>query len=177
MKIKSLAIAGMVATVATGAFAEGENIVTSKGYVDTTAATKQPILETKSGDYAVIYPNSTNNEENGAVGQREIVNSVSGTATGLVTAGAVNTAVNAKQEKIAGSAALNGKVITYTGTAGTVGQKDIYDSSIAYSGQTGSLVEAQHVNDAVTSGFNAHLTCVNEPDCTLWQVNTLTSAM
>ena len=147
--------------------------VTSQNYVDTALATKQPILQGKEGNYAVVYP-VTGTDEAGEVGERAIINYI-GDADyegELVTAGAVKTALDSKQAVIQGSNALNGKVITYTGTVGQVGTKDVYNSSNAYSGQGSALVEAQHVNAAVSAGFNGILTCADAPTCSLWQIDT-----
>lgn len=145
----------------------------SKNYVDTVVATKQPVLEQQSGDYAVIYPTTTD----GVVGARPIVTSVSGTAIGLVTAGAVNSALNKKQDKITGT---SGNIVTYNDELGATGSKPVYNTSKAYNNQTNALVEAEHVNTAVTNGFNAHLQCQEylvpndtTSGCLLYKINIL----
>lgn len=170
MKQTNLIFAGALAAIVTNAaLAEGQNIVTSRAYVDSAVATKQPVLSGQSNtNYAVTYPTST-----GGTPSSRLINESMGSSTsdtGLATTGAINTALNGKQQNINGTA---NTVVTYTGTSGGTGSKAVYSSGSAYSGQTGNLTEAQHVNSAVTNGFNAHLTCKNSPDCTLYDVNTL----
>ncbi len=91
----------------------------------------------------------------------------------------VDTAVALKQDKI--PANVNGnngpdQVLTNTGTAGTVGTKDIYSASGEYATQMGSLVDAQTMNAAVQNAINAEFKCVqynpnDSSDC--WLVDVL----
>ena len=168
---KSLIFSGFMAIIAGNAFATGENIVTSKAYVDHEVATKQAILSAQDGDYAVIYPNSVNDVDDGAVTARAILTDVGAYDDGneLVTVGAVNTALAGKQNVLPNNTA--GTLVTYNGAVGSVGSANIYNSSSSYSGQTDAIVRAEHVNAAVAAGFAEHLTCSNPPTCTLWQVN------
>ena len=153
---------------AAGAYAEGENVVSSKAYVDASVATKQAALAGSGANVAVTFPATAGGTPN----SRTIGTTVT-TGDNLVTTGGVNTALNEKQQKINGTADT---VVTYTGTAGGTGQKAVYNSSGAYA--AGALAEAQHVNDTVIEGFNSHLTCANPNDgCTLWQMNTLTGTI
>ena len=167
-KTSKFIIAAALSAVSAGAYAVGENIPTSRAYVDANIATKQAVLPRQGTEnVAVTFPTTTG----GTPGTRTI-NTILGSSTsdsGLSTTGAVNTALNAKQGTITGTA---NSVVTYTGTQGGISSKGVYNSGNAYSGQTGSLAEAQHVNSAVANGFNAHLTCANQ-DCTLWNVNTV----
>lgn len=84
----------------------------------------------------------------------------------------------AGKQPIIDRATDNGKVATYTTTAGTLGAKAIYNENAAYSGQQAALIEAQTVNGAIQQGLNSHVTChtySNLPgqssDCWLWQIN------
>lgn len=161
--------------------------VTSQKYVDDVAATKQTKLTAQEGDYAVIYPNSENEEDDGAVSPRPIIDYIvdANYEGELVTARAVKRVLDSKQAQIDGSNALNGKVITYTGSVGAVGTRDVYNDGTAYAGQSGALISAGNVNTAITNGFNALLTCAEYSDgytaqtdptgdyCILYQVNTL----
>ena len=167
MRVKSFIFAGALSAVATGAYAVGQNIPTSRAYVDSNVATKQAILSANGANTAVTFPTTTG----GTPGTRTINTSLgtSTSDTGLATTGSINTELNKKQGNINGTA---NTVVTYTGSSGGVSSKGVYSSGSAYSGQTGALTEAQHVNAAVQNGFNAHLTCANQ-DCTLWNVNTL----
>lgn len=167
------ALVGVSAPIAT--FATGENVVTTKSYVDTMVDTKQDKLSGTSG-YAVMYTDT-----DGETDELEIVNTL-GTDTSeetLPTTGAVVTGLNAKQDALTGTP---NTVVTYTSTAGQTGSTAVYDETSTYSGQTNALAEAQHVNAAVTNAFNAHITC-NEyvsgattqtpENCLLWNVNNL----
>lgn len=176
MSIKSKLLFGCVASVAVlnGAFATGENVVTTKSYVDTMVDTKQDKLSGATG--AVVTYGSTD----GATGSNLIVTSLGSdtSATTLPTTGAVVTGLNAKQDALTGTP---NTVVTYTSTAGQTTSTAVYDETAAYSGQTNALAEAGHVNAAVTNAFNAHITC-NEyvsgaaetpENCLLWNVNNL----
>ena len=164
-----LIIAGVAMVASTGAYAANENIPTSRAYVDANVSTKQGILQKQSSNnVAVTFPTTVG----GTPGTRTINTSLGSSTsdTALATTGAINTGLNAKQGNINGTA---NTVVTYTGTSGGTASKAVYNSGSAYDGQTTNLTEAQHVNTAVQNGFNAHLSCNNAPDCTLWNVNTL----
>lgn len=171
---KILLFGAAVSVLTSGAFAANTTkIVTTQGYVDDLAATKQDKLSGTSG-YAVTYGASA-----GQTDSRQIVTTLgtSEAATTLPTTGAVVAGLNAKQNILNGSA---NTVVTYTGTAGGTGSRGIYQSSGSYSSQTNNLAEAGHVNTAVANAFNAHLTCNRyatpgdtSSDCLLWDVNTL----
>ncbi len=88
-----------------GAFAAGENITTSKSYVDAEIAQKQEIIPANSGTT---------------------------------------------------------QVITNTGTDGDIGTKDIYNSSNAYAGQSGALIDAATMNAAVQNAINSEFECVED---------------
>lgn len=174
---KSLLFGATLSVLASGAFAAPSvttKTVTTAGYVDNLAATKQDKLSGTSG-YAVIYGASA-----GTTDQRQIVTSLgtSTSATTLPTTGAVVAGLNAKQNILNGTA---NTVITYTGTAGGTSSKGVYNASNSYSSQTDNLAEAAHVNTAVANAFNAHLTChrfdnsgvQTAEHCLLWNVNNL----
>lgn len=174
-------IFGGILAIAGNAYAV-TSTVTSKDYVDNAVATKQAIIPAQSGDYVVMYPNDDNGDDDGAIGMRRIITNVSsfgGGSNELVTVGAINSALQNKQDVI--PAGTSGNLVTYTGTVGTVGSASVYNASNSYSGQTTALVQAQHVNAAAMNAFNAHLTC-NTYDtsgtqtaehCLLWNVNNL----
>ena len=152
--------------------------LTSKDYVDTAVAAKQPKISGTNGS-AITYGASA-----GAYNERAIVTSV-GTdtaATTLPTAGAVVKGLNGKQEAIAGG--TSGNLVAYSGTAGTVGVQTVYKTTSTYASQPTALVQAQHVNTATQNAFNAVMTCnAWDPDvavadrtdenCWLWNVNRL----
>ena len=144
--------------------------VTSVGYV---TRTRQPIIEAKQGDYVVMYPNDDNGDADGEVQERGIITNVYNYDEGneLVTVGGINTALSTKQDAI--PAGTSGNLVTYNGQSGSVGSAAVYNATGTYNSQTGSLVQAQHVNRAAQNAFNAHVTCANPPDCTLWNINEL----
>ena len=155
--------------------------LTSKDYVDTAVAGKQPAITGPNG-YAVTYGASA-----GAYNQKQIKTSVGSDTSdpSLPTTGAVVKGLNGKQAAIAPG--TSGNLVTYSGTEGSVGSATVYNSSNAYDGQTTALVQAQHVNSAITSGLTDHITChtydsdPNKPhtpeNCWLWQVNSVSSVM
>lgn len=171
---KNLFIGAMAMAVTTGAYATGETTVTSKAYVDTEVAKKQAKLAGSGASVAVTYPT----ELGGTPTSRTINNSVGSSTsdTGLVETGAINTALNDKQQKLSGA---QNTVITYGATAGgPTGSKAVYNASGSYNAN--ALAEVGHVNTAIQNGFNAHLTCAqyatpNDPtsNCLLYNVNTL----
>ena len=67
-------------------------------------------------------------------------------------------------------------VVMYTGTAGTIGERQIYSDSSSYTAGTDAnkLVTAgaldYKANHLPTIG-TSKLTCANSPDCTLWTID------
>lgn len=153
---------------------ETSNIVTSKSYVDKIVNSKQQAL---SGDYNAVI---TYTDTAGTTAGRSIVQSLTAASTSsttLPTSGAIVTGINQKQNKIP---AANNRVITYTGTSGGLSSIGIYDDTGTYSGQTGTLAEVHHVNDAIVNGFDAHIVCDTyatpgdtTSECILWRINEL----
>ncbi len=87
----------------------------------------------------------------------------------------VDTNVALKQDKIPANSGTT-QVLTNTGTAGTVGTKDIYNASGEYVDQKDSLIDAATMNAAVQNAINTEFKCVqynpNDPtDC--WLVDVL----
>ena len=152
----------------------GDPIVTSKKYVDNAVATRQPLIGGMGSDQALTYPETTG----GTPGSRTIYESVGSDTddTNLVTRGGVVRALDAKQDKVTGT---SGAVVMYNNNGRITGDsKGVYNANSTYNSQTQNLVEAQHVNAAITNGINAHLTCAqtdpNDPSyCLLYNVNTL----
>ena len=182
MKTKSIITGAFIGAIAaTAVYAEGENIVTSKTYVDSGISQKQGIISKASNNNsAMLFPTAT-----GGTPQARTIQTSLGTGTDLVTRGAINTALNGKQETVNGVSGSASKVVLYNASGGLSGTnnpaKGVYDDTAAYNGN--NLVEAQHVNGAVATGFNAHLTCAEcgglplnqctTSNCNLWQINTL----
>ena len=115
MQTKKILVSIIAATVVSGAFAAGENVVSSKAYVDTKQA-KIPVTGTNSG-----IPGTT--------------------------------------------------VVTYTGVAGQIGERGIYDGSGEY--EANKLATAGMVKGAISAiptVETSKLVCANSPDCTLWTI-------
>ena len=162
--------------------------VTSQQYVDDAVADKQAKIGAESGDYVVVYPNSTGgdtaHDEAGEINKRHIADTLTTgngvTGDDLPTVGAVNTGLNDKQQKLSGT---SGDLVTYGATTGAVGSQKIYNSGTSYTGQQQYLVQAQHVNAAVADGFDRHITCYsyetgyenNDAHCLGWVVNSMSS--
>lgn len=83
----------------------------------------------------------------------------------------VQNQIASKQDKIGGG--TNGSVVTYTGTAGNVSEKAVYNESAAYNAN--ALVEAGQVNTAIQNGVNNHLTCIESDSegCLIWRINNI----
>lgn len=149
--------------------ASPRNTVTSKSYVDSEFSQKQDIIPALGGQYAVIYGPSS-----GKLDWYQIDTSVTSSNTRLITAGAVVSSLNNKQNKISGT---SGNVVTYTGSSGGVSSKPVYNSSGSYNAN--ALAKIENVNDTVVNAFNAHVTCYeyatpgDSSSCILWNVNQL----
>ena len=77
----------------------------------------------------------------------------------LTTQSFVDSSVAQKQDKIP---ANNGatQVLMNTGTDGSVGTKDIYDSNASYSGQSNALIDATTMNAAVQNAIDNEFECI-----------------
>lgn len=92
----------------------------------------------------------------------------------------VDTQVGTRQPKIpvAGTNTSNAgtSVVTYTGTAGTIGERGIYSDSSSYTAgsDANKLVTAGALDYKAThlpTMDTSKLTCSNPPDCTLWTID------
>ena len=154
-------------------------IVTTKAYVDTEVATRQPLLNPQGTDLTnnvVMYTDTAGGVEPKPISDHLVAGSGETQATldgALPTVGAVNTGLAAKQN-ILGQNKTAGNVATYTGTAGVLGEHAVYNGSAAYNAN--GLVEAQHVNTAIQTGLNNHITCGGSDsvsgNCWLYTINT-----
>ena len=175
MRLKHIFVAMAAVMLGFGAATAGTTL-TSKDYVDTAVAGKQPVITGLTNGSAITYGGSA-----GAYNERAIVTTVgtSTTATSLPTAGAVVTGLNGKQAAIDGG--TSGNLVAYSGTGGSVGVQQVYKTNASYASQPTALVQAQHVNAATQNAFNAVMECTDWPDdvphtdenCWLWQVNHL----
>ena len=92
--------------------------------------------------------------------------------TGLPTVSAVNAGLDDKQNTI--PAANTNTVVTYTGVAGTVGQKGIYQDTGTYASQQDNLIDAGTFNAALRNGLNNEFVCADRDpvsnQCWLWTI-------
>lgn len=181
MKTKIILTGTVLGAIATAgaAYAEGENIVTSKHYVDTEVAKKQnDIGKQDSANIVVTYPTTVG----GTTGTREITTALADDNK-LVTRGAINTALNTKEDNITGTA---NNVVTYgeNGNGLNSTGKAVYASSGTYSAaQQAALIQAGDVNSGIAAGYNAHITCsdcggaatCDTTNCLLYSINPLST--
>ena len=153
-------------------------IPTSQSYVTTEINKLQNKFAGSGANKLMTYPSQLG----GTPGSRDIVttlgtpNATTGdysntTDTTIATTGAINTAIDAKQSSATGTPDY---VMTYTATAGTTGEKAIYNASTA--AFTDALVDATTLNTAVANAVNAEFTRVDKTgnpsnSGSLWQIN------
>ncbi|MBO4582577.1 MAG: hypothetical protein J5714_00770, partial [Alphaproteobacteria bacterium] len=92
--------------------------------------------------------------------------------TSLPMVGGVNTKLATKQDEI--PAKNTNTVLTYTGVAGTVGEKGIYDDTGTYAAQADNLIDAGTFNAALKNGLDNEFVCAGYADtgeCWLWSVD------
>ncbi|MBO4582990.1 MAG: hypothetical protein J5714_02970, partial [Alphaproteobacteria bacterium] len=91
--------------------------------------------------------------------------------TSLPMVGGVNTKLATKQDEIPAKNANT--VLTYTGVAGTVGEKGIYQDTGTYASQTDSLIDAGTFNTALKNGLDNEFVCAGYAttgECWLWSI-------
>ncbi|MBO4582690.1 MAG: hypothetical protein J5714_01355, partial [Alphaproteobacteria bacterium] len=96
--------------------------------------------------------------------------------TSLPMVGGVNTKLATKQDEI--PAKNTNTVLTYTGVAGTVGEKGIYQDTGTYASQTDSLIDAGTFNTALKNGLDNEFVCAGYAatgECWLWSVDNTTT--
>lgn len=191
MKIKYIFIAMMAVLANSGAFAVDNpsdyKTVTSVSYVTSAVGNLQNAITGTEGA-AAIHPTSPGGNPTSRViidDSQDFEDDNVDTAA-LVTTGVIKTELGYKQNKIQGSSALNNKVIKYAAGGAPTDSQAVYNGT--YSNSTkNDLAQANHVNTAVASAFNGHMTCAacsnstyasnpsgcSATDCTLWTVNTL----
>ncbi|MBO4582756.1 MAG: hypothetical protein J5714_01710, partial [Alphaproteobacteria bacterium] len=92
--------------------------------------------------------------------------------TSLPMVGGVNTKLATKQDEI--PAKNTNTVLTYTGVAGTVGEKGIYQDTGTYASQTDSLIDAGTFNAALKNGLDNEFVCAgysSTGECWLWTIH------
>ena len=179
----------MITSAAVADTTTDSKTLTTVSYVEGAVDGKQPALSGMAGvssGQAVLYTSTA-----GTLGGRDIVNNTSSYdseadgSTKLVQNGVVVSKLNGKQNNIT---APQNTAVTYGATAGDLGSKAIYQASGAYNSTTQSnLAQADHVNSAVQSAMQAHLSCHTcsgstpasscaPANCLLWTMNNNLSA-
>ena len=154
------------------AHATGESdteTVTSLKYVTDELNTRQDKFGANDGK-AMTFTNTA-----GGNLPRDVKESL-GTSTsdnGLPTVSAVNAGLDDKQNTI--PAMNTNTVVTYTGVAGTVGQKGIYQDTGTYASQQNNLIDAGTFNAALRNGLNDEFVCADRDpvsnQCWLWSID------
>ena len=90
----------------------------------------------------------------------------------------VDTEIAKKQDKIAANSGAT-QILMNTGTPGSVGTKNIYDSTASYGTQTESLVTAGDFNTAVQNAIDSEFECVgwnpnDQNDCWFVKIRGMT---
>ncbi len=151
------------------AYADDKSTVTSLKYVTDELNTRQDKFGANDGK-AMTFTNVA-----GGNLPRDVKASL-GTSTsdnGLPTVSAVNTGIATKQDEI--GAANTNTVVTYTATAGTLGQKGIYQDTGTYAAQSGNLIQASTFNAALRNGLENEFVCADRDpvsnQCWLWTID------
>ena len=164
----------IAAVLLTSAVFADSSSVTSKKYVDDFMAGYQNKIPGSGADKLMIY------DDTDGIGAKQIVSSLGDdtSAANIPDVGAVKDALDDKQDTINGTA---GYVMTGTGTAGDVGERAIYstslygDSLVTPETLSSALVTAETVNSGVINAVNNSLRRVNENgeldnNGTLWEI-------
>ena len=103
---------------------------------------------------AMEYTNSAGTVQKRAV-KSDLGTSTSDTSLPMV--GGVNAKLNTKQDDI--DPFNDHTAVTYTGTAGQIGQKGIYQATGTYSDQSDNLIDAKTFNAALKNGLDSEFVC------------------
>ena len=146
---------GIIATVVGVSFAEeavDRKTATSLKYVTHELDTRQNKFGADTNK-AMEYTDSA-----GMVQKRAVTSDLdNGGTESLPMVGGVNTKLNQKQDDIA--AVNDHTAVTYTGTAGGIGQKGIYQTTESYADQSDNLIDAKTFNAALKNGLDSEFKC------------------
>ena len=169
--MKKFLLFGLIAAVLP-AFAEeaaDRKTATSLKYVEHELDTRQNKFTAESNK-AMEYTDSAGTVEKRTV-KSDLGTSTSDTSLPMV--GGVNTKLNQKQDDIA---PINDHTaVTYTGTAGQIGQKGIYQDTGTYVDQSDNLIDAKTFNAALKRGLDSEFLCSEyKPGtdlCWVWSIH------
>ena len=146
------------------------HVTTTVGYVTHELDTRQDEFPAQSGTKAMTF-----GDDAGEIGAREVKSDLGSSTSddSLPTVSAVNDGLDDKQDVV--PANNTNTVLTYTGTAGNVGAKGIYQNSGTYANQMDNLVTAGTFNTALRNGLESEFVCAetdpSNGQCWAWSIN------
>ena len=153
--MKKFLLFGLLAAVlpALAEEAADRKTATSLKYVEHELDTRQNKFGVDTNK-AMEYTNAA-----GTVQKRAVKSDLgtSTTDTSLPMVGGVNTKLDLKQDDI--DPVNDHTAVTYTGTAGGIGQKGIYQPTGTYSNQSDNLIDAKTFNAALKNGLDSEFVC------------------
>ena len=163
MHLKKFIMFGLIAAVlpAVAEEAADRKTATSLTYVTHELDTRQNKFSADNNK-AMEYTNSA-----GVVQKRAVTSDLdNGGTESLPMVGGVNTKLNQKQDDI--DPVNDHTAVTYTGTAGQIGQKGIYQTTGTYADQSDNLIDAKTFNAALKNGLDSEFVCSEfKPDTNL----------
>ena len=155
MRLKKFLLFGLIAAVlpAVAEEAVDRKTATSLKYVTHELDTRQNKFGVDTNK-AMEYTNVA-----GTVQKRAVKSDLgtSTTDTSLPMVGGVNTKLNQKQDDI--DPVNDHTAVTYTGTAGGIGKKGIYQTTGTYTDQSDNLIDAKTFNAALKNGLDREFVC------------------
>ena len=146
------------------------HVTTTVGYVTHELDTRQDEFPAQSGTKAMTF-----GDDAGEIGAREVKSDLGSSTSddSLPTVSAVNDGLDDKQDAVAAN--NTNTVLTYTGTAGNVGAKGVYQNSGTYANQMDNLVTAGTFNTALRNGLESEFVCAetdpSNGQCWAWSIN------
>ena len=163
MHLKKFLLFGLMAAVlpAVAEEAADRKTATSLKYVTHELETRQNKFGVDTNK-AMEYTNAA-----GMVQKRAVTSDLdNGGTESLPMVGGVNTKLNQKQDDI--DPVNDHTAVTYTGTAGQIGQKGIYQTTESYAAQSDNLIDAKTFNAALKNGLDSEFKCRDyKPDTDL----------
>ena len=160
MRLKKFLLFGLIAATlpAVAEEAADRKTATSLKYVEHELSTRQNKFDAEQNK-AMEYTNSA-----GTVQKRAVKSDLgtSTTDTSLPMVGGVNTKLNQKQDDI--DPFNDHTAVTYTGTAGGIGRKGIYQTTGTYAEQSNNLIDAKTFNAALKNGLDSEFRCSDNRD-------------
>ncbi len=117
-------------------------------------------LDTRQNKFGADTNKAMEYTDSAGTVQKRAVKSDLGTSTSdtsLPMVGGVNTKLNQKQDDI--DPFNDHTAVTYTGTAGGIGKKGIYQTTGTYAEQSDNLIDAKTFNAALKNGLDSEFVC------------------